>query len=611
MTGSESLEEHPCGRLTEISGLVVRAETDRPVSLGEVARVGEEGLLAEIIALEGRTATVQVYEDTGGLAVGDPFYATGAPLSVELGPGLLAQVFDGIQRPLERLAAAEGDFLGRGRRAQALDRERIWEFAPQVSAGERVSGGMVLGRVAETRAIEHRVLIPPGVEGRLLEIASAGPRRVADSVAQVETSEGVVALPLFQTWRVRVARPFRERLHLAVPLITGQRVLDTFFPLPRGGAAGMPGGFGTGKTVTQQQLCKWARADVIVYVGCGERGNEMTRVVRELPDLSDPRSGYSLAERTVLIANASNMPVVAREASIYTAATIAEYYRDMGYHVAVLADSTSRWAEALREISGRLEEVPAEEGYPSYLSTRLATFYGRAGRVTTLSGAEGSVSLISAISPPGGDLTEPVTRHTRRFTRCFWSLDRERAEARVFPAVNLEESYGEVTEELQAWWAREGSPAWGQLRREAFAFLQEAARLERTARLIGSESLPERERFLLRAASLFEEGYLRQNAFEPKDAFCSPARQCLLLRLLLRVRDRGLAAIERGVPARKIAGLPVLATIEQAKSTIGEEELDRFAELEVALEREMAALEAREAAAPAFAEATDEKAASP
>jgi len=584
--------ESPGGRLIAVSGAVVKARTELPVSLGDTARVGPERLLGEIIELDGGTATIQVYEDTVGLAPGDPFFSDGAPLSVELGPGLLGQVLDGIARPLERLAVAEGDFLGRGRRADTLDRERIWEFSPSVRAGDSIRGGAVLGEVPETPSIRHRVLVPPNVEGRLIEVAAAGPRRVADPVARVETPAGPVALTLFHRWRVRTPRPSAERLPPSVPLVTGQRVFDTFFPLPRGGAAGMPGGFGTGKTVTQHQLCKWTHADVIVYVGCGERGNEMTRVLREIPELADPRTGHALVERTVLIANTSNMPVAAREASIYTAVTIAEYFRDMGYHVAVLADSTSRWAEALREISGRLEEMPAEEGYPPYLATRLAAFYERAGRVSTLSGLEGSVSLISAISPAGGDMTEPVTRHTRRFTRCFWALDKERAEARVFPAVNIQDSYGEVTEELQAWWSKEASPAWAQLRRSALALLQEAARVQRTARLVGRQGLPDRERFLLRAAELFEEGFLRQSAYEPKDASCSPSRQVALLSLLLRVRDRGLAAIGRGVPARRIEAAPILAAVERAKSEIGDDELGRYAELAASVDAAFEALEA-------------------
>ena len=583
MSGGEN-GDRLCGRIVGISGSVVRAVTTSPLFVGEVVRIGEERLVGEVIALEGESATAQVYEETTGLAAGDPVFATGSPLTVELGPGLLGFVFDGLARPLEALAAADGDFVKRGRSLPALARDRVWAFEPRAAAGSTVSPGAILGVVPETRAIEHRILVPPGIAGRLVEIAGAGPRRVADPVARVETATGTVALPLFQRWRVRTPRPFAERLPLSVPLLTGQRVLDTFFPLPRGGTAGMPGGFGTGKTITQQQLCKWARADVIVFVGCGERGNEMAHVLRELPELADPRTGWTLSERTVLLANTSNMPVAAREASLYTAVTIAEYYRDMGYHVAVLADSTSRWAEALREISGRLEEMPAEEGYPAYLATRLAAFYERAGRVRALSGAEGSVSLVSAISPPGGDLTEPVTRHTRRFTRCFWSLDERRAQARVFPAIGLEESYGDFSAEIRSWWEGETFPQWGRLRGEAMALLEEAARLERTARLVGSESLPERERFLLRIGGLFQEAYLVQSAFERKDASCSPARQAKLLALLLRVRDLGLEAIERGVSARDIAAMAILSRVERAKEEIGDDEIERFGELETGLE---------------------------
>ncbi len=576
---SASDADRPSGRLTGVFGPVVRAQTGAPVALGEVARVGEEKLLGEVIEISGQQATVQVYEDTSGLAPGDPFYAGGAPLSVELGPGLLGAVFDGIQRPLDWLAREEGDFLGRGRSAPALDRDRLWDFSPRLSAGASVAGGAILATVRESAAIEHRVLVPPGIEGRLIEVAPPGPRRVADVAARVETAQGEISLPLFQRWRVRQPRPVAQRLPLSVPLVTGQRVLDTFFPLPRGGVAGMPGGFGTGKTVTQQQLCKWAWADVIVFVGCGERGNEMTRVLTDLPRLVDPRTGRPLSERTVLVANTSNMPVAAREASLYTAAAIAEYYRDMGYHVAVLADSTSRWAEALREVSGRLEEIPAEEGYPASLSSRLAAFYERAGRVRALCGAEGSVTLIGAISPPGGDLTEPVTRHTRRFAGCFWTLDKERAEARVFPAVSIEDSDSQVSEELEAWWAREAGPQWGRRRRETLAFLNQAAEIEATARLIGSESLPERERFLLSCAALFEEAYLRQNAFDPNDSSCSPARQLALLEALSVWRERGLAAIERGIAAARLFELPVAARIARARSEMGDGDLARVQDL--------------------------------
>ena len=571
--------EAPAGTVTAVAGPVVRARSSSAVSLGEIARVGPEGLVGEVIELDGSVVTLQVYEDTSGLAPGAPFSPEGVPLQVELGPGLLGAVFDGVQRPLEALARTDGDFLGRGRRAPALDRDRLWDFQPRVGRGDAVSGGEVIGAVAETGGLEHRILLPPTVSGTVLEVVS-GRRRVVDPVLRLRDASGCEReISMMQRWNVRSPRPVRSRLPTGGPLLTGQRVLDTFFPLARGSAAGMPGGFGTGKTVLQQQLCRWARADVIVYVGCGERGNEMTSVLAELPTLSDPRTGRPLSERTVLVANTSNMPVAAREASIWTAVTMAEYYRDMGYDVAVLADSTSRWAEALREISGRLSEIPAEEGYPSYLSSRLAAFYERAGRVVPLSGGEGSLSVISAISPPGGDTTEPVTRHTRRFTRCFWTLDRQRAAARIFPAVSLLESDAETGPELAEWWAREVSPDWSRLRSDALAFLDEAERIERTARLIGTESLPDREQFLLRAASLFVEGFLRQNAYDAIDASCSPARQVALMRLLLGIRDRGLAAISRGVAARDLVALPILAEAERAKEAFADADLAELDEL--------------------------------
>ena len=588
-TASESL---PTGRLTAISGSVVHVDLDRDVMLGEVMLIGEERLLGEVVELENQSATLQVYEDTGGLASGAPVFATGQPFAVELGPGLLGSVFDGTERPLPRLAETHGNFLGRGQQAPALDRNRLWEFVPSVKVGDEVRGGGALGTVQETTALTHRVLVPPHVSGRLVDVVAPGPRRVVDVVASLVADDGSRRdLTLFHTWRVRRPRPFAERLPPTMPMLTGQRVLDTFFPLPRGGACGMPGGFGTGKTIMQQQLCKWAHADVIVYVGCGERGNEMTEMLTKLPNLVDPRSGHPLGERTVLVANTSNMPVPAREASIYTGVTIAEYYRDMGYHVALLADSTSRWAEALREISGRLGEMPAEEGYPSYLSSRLASYYERAGRVRTLGGLEGSVTLISAISPPGGDLTEPVTRHTQRFTQCFWTLDKARAEARMFPAISLRESYSHLPAELTGWWTTATSPEWQPLRQQALALLDDAARVEATARLIGTEGLPERQQFLLVTARLFEDGFLRQNAFDPADATCSPQRQFRLLRLLLHVHARGLQVLDHGGTAQGLANLPVLARIARAKSEIGDAALAGFDELEADVERECAALE--------------------
>jgi V/A-type H+-transporting ATPase subunit A len=527
------------GRITEIAGWTVRAHVNGPMSMREVVLVGGEHLLGEVVTLDHQNATIQVYEETEGVAPGDPVVSTGEPLSMELGPGLLGGVFDGVQRPLAALAASDGDFIARGRRLPSLNREKLWDFQPQAAMGDQVAGGSILGSVAETAALLHPILVPPGVTGRVLSIAAAGPRRVTDVIAEIDTGREVKILTMLQRWRARAARPVTERLIPQSPLITGQRVLDTFFPLPRGGTVAMPGGFGTGKTVTQHQLCRWADADVIVFVGCGERGNEIAQLVRELPQLVDPRTKRLLAERSILIANTSNMPVSAREASLFTGVTIGEYYRDLGYNVLMLADSISRWAEALREISGRLGEMPAEEGYPPYLSSALASFYERAGSVTTLSGTTGSLTIITAISPPAGDLTEPVTRHAQRFVRTFWTLDRQLAAARVFPAISTRASYSDM---------RPASPEWSALRSEAMAFLEEAGRIEETARLVGIESLPEREQFLLHLADAFQEGFLQQNAYDAIDAYCAPDRQVGLLDAFMRARRDGLQQIASGAP---------------------------------------------------------------
>jgi V/A-type H+-transporting ATPase subunit A len=543
------------GRITEIAGWVVRARTDVPLALREVVLIGELHLIGEIVALDRDDAVIQVYEETDGLRPGEPVFSTGHPFSVELGPGLLGGVFDGVQRPLGALAGMDGDFIGRGRHLPALDRERLWDFEPALSAGAGVRGGMAIGHVQETAAIRHPILVPPDVEGHLDWIAEKGPRRVTDVIARI----GDRPLTLFHTWRVRVPRPVQERLAADMPLITGQRVVDTFFPLAFGSPAAMPGGFGTGKTITQHQLCRWASADIIVFVGCGERGNEITQLIRDLPHLVDPKTQRQLAERTILIANTSNMPVSAREASLYTAATIGEYYRDLGYNVLLLADSLSRWAEALREISGRLGEMPAEEGYPPYLSSALASFFERSSSVTTLGGTRGSLTIIGAISPPAGDLTEPVTRHAQRFVRTLWVLDRNLAAARVFPAISTHASYSEVSPAMfpADWLAR---------RQEAMAFLESASRIEETARLVGADTLPERERFILRLAEVFEEGFLQQNAFDDVDACCAPERQARLLDAFLRVRRKGLQLIDGGAPAATLIAKPLFMTLQRMKS---------------------------------------------
>ena len=500
-----------------VNGPVVRARGSQNVGMLEVVEVGEEHLVGEVIGLERDVLTIQVYEETSGLRPGAPVYGTGMPLSVELGPGLLQSIFDGIQRPLPVLELRSGTFIGRGIKTTPLYRKQKWTFTPKLSAGIPVQAGTILGTVPETPLIEHRVMVPPELAGTLTWIAPQGDYTIEEPIARLETQRGEQVITMLRRWPVRRPRPYKLRMPPNELLTTGQRVLDAFFPLARGGAAAIPGGFGAGKTITQHQIAKWSNAQVVVYVGCGERGNEMTEVLQEFPELKDPRSGRPLMERTILIANTSNMPVAAREASIYTGVTLAEYYRDMGYHVAMMADSTSRWAEALREISGRLEEMPAEEGYPAYLAARLAGFYERAGRVTTLSGASGSVTIIGAVSPPGGDFSEAVTQHTRRFTRCFWALDKTLASARHFPSVNWLESYSEYANDMAAWWREQGYEDWYKLRGQALELLKQEDQPQQIVKLVGPDALPDDQRLILEPAGLLCEGLLQEKAPEPLD----------------------------------------------------------------------------------------------
>jgi V/A-type H+-transporting ATPase subunit A len=542
----------------------------------EVVKVGGAGLVGEVIGIHGDLATIQVYEDTSGLRPGEAVEGSGSPLSIELGPGLVSQVMDGIQRPLKRLRDAAGDFIHRGVSAPRLDRERRWEFEPRLEKGTMVEGGEILGVVAETPLVEHRVLVPLGVRGELVSVAGAGPYTVDDIVARVDAGGAEIPLTMRQHWEVRRPRPVRERLMPTVPLLTGQRIIDVFFPLAKGGTAAIPGGFGTGKTVTQNNLAKWCDADIIVYIGCGERGNEMTGVLTDFPQLKDPRSGRPLMERTILIANTSNMPVAGREASIYTGVAIAEYFRDMGYHVAVMADSTSRWAEALREISGRLEEMPAEEGFPAYLATRLAEFYERAGRVVTLSGEEGSISIIGAVSPPGGDFSEPVTQHTKRFVRCFWSLDKELASARFFPSINPMDSYSEYDRPVEAWWRETSGEDFGALKERARSILREDSGLQQIVRLIGEDALPDDQKMIVLSARLLREGFLQQDAFEPVDMYALPDKQVKMLRAILRFCDMGRVLVRKGIPAGRLRDLESYQVLQRMKSTVGNEETDRI-----------------------------------
>jgi len=578
------------GTVEQVNGPVVRARATRPLGMAELLWVGTDRLVGEVIGLLDNHATVQVYEDTVGLKPGAPLYTSGVPLSVELGPGLLGTIFDGIQRPLEVLAADMGDFIHRGSSAKALDRGKRWSFTPTLTVGSPVRGGEIVGTVPETQLVEHRILIPPDVSGTLSWVAAADTYALDETVARVDGGGTTREVRLFQRWPVRQARPVATRHAPDVPLLTGQRIIDALFPLACGGTAAIPGGFGTGKTVTQHSLAKFADTQIIVYIGCGERGNEMTGVLTDLPKLADPRSGRPLMERTVLIANTSNMPVAAREASIYTGITIAEYFRDMGYHVALLADSTSRWAEALREISGRLEEMPAEEGFPAYLATRLAEFYERAGRVTTLSGRSGSVSAIGAVSPPGGDFTEPVTQHTKRFVRCFWGLDKELASARFFPAINFRDSYSEYAEDLAPWWRLQGFLDWPPLRARGIDLLNEEIKLQQIARLVGEESLPDRERMLLEGAWVLRNAFLQQNAFNAIDRYSTPEKQIRMLRVVFHYIDRGLAIIAKKIPIYRVKELPVRADLMRMRFEIPNDDAAGLDALTAAIDAQMDAL---------------------
>lgn len=582
-------EEHLLGTISWVSGPVIRAVDVSQAHMLEMVFVGEERLIGEVIRLQGHEAVIQVYEETTGLMAGMPVYGTGAPLSVELGPGLVGTIYDGLQRPLSRFVERGGPWIDRGGRFPPLDRSRRWTFTPTASVGNPIEGGMVLGSVQETPRILHRVLVPPGLQGTLSWVAGEGSYTVEAPIARIHTPSGDVSLSMSMRWPVRTARPVRRRLQPSIPLLTGQRVIDALFPLAKGGTAMIPGGFGSGKTVIQHQLAKWSNADLIVYIGCGERGNEMTNVLREFPHLEDPATGRPLIERTILVANTSNMPVAAREASIYTGLTLAEYYRDMGLDVAVMADSTSRWAEALREIAGRLEEMPAEEGFPAYLGTRLAEFYERAGRVEAFSQVEGSMSIIGAVSPPGGDFSEPVTQQTRRFVRCFWALDRELASARHFPAIQPVDSYSEYVQDLQAWWT-EHEPDWGRFREQVIDLLRRDRRLQQLVKLVGEETLPDEQKLALFGAKLWREAFLRQSAFEPTDRYSTPDKQLAMMRILHHWFTRASDLIKRRIPFYRLAELPVNERILRMH-LFPNEDVSAILQLRSVIDTEMDALE--------------------
>jgi V/A-type H+/Na+-transporting ATPase subunit A len=579
------------GTITWISGPVVRARGSRHVGMLELVEVGEERLVGEVIGLRGDIMTVQVYEETAGMQPGAPIYGTGLPLSVELGPGLIQSIYDGVQRPLPLIEQATGSFISRGARFDPISREKRWKYTPKVKVGDEVKGGMILGTAMETETFEHQVMVHPDDKGTLTWVAAPGEYTVTEPIARLKVGKEEKELSMLQRWPVRRPRPFVRRLGHHIPLITGQRILDTFFPVAKGGAAGIPGPFGSGKTVTQHSIAKWADAQVIVYIGCGERGNEMTEVLQEFPHLVDPRSGRPLMERTVLIANTSNMPVAAREASIYTGITIAEYYRDMGYSVALMADSTSRWAEALREVSGRLEEMPAEEGYPAYLAGRLAEFYERAGYVENLNGTEGSVSIVGAVSPPGGDFSEPVTQHTKRFIRCFWALDKSLASARHFPAINWLDSYSEYLEDVADWWQEKTGKDWLGMRNRAMELLSEESRLSQIVKLVGPDALPYAQRMVLETTRLIREGILQQNATDTVDAYSSVEKQIRLLELVLYFHERGMNVIRRGAPISVVHDLPIVDTLIRAKSTVTNDELNKLDDLQKQIDEQMSKLD--------------------
>ena len=575
------------GKIIKVSGPLVVAEGMDEANVYDVVQVSDNKLIGEIIEMRGDRASIQVYEETVGIGPGEPVYSTGEPLSVELGPGLLEAMFDGIQRPLKEFQEVAGDYLNKGVAVPSLNREKKWDFEPVVSAGEKVEAGDIIGTVQETSVISHKIMIPLGVEGTLKSIEK-GSFTVTDTVAVVETANGDVNVQLMQKWPVRRGRKYKQKLNPEAPLVTGQRVIDTFFPVTKGGTACVPGPFGSGKTVVQHQLAKWADAQIIVYVGCGERGNEMTDVLMEFPEIIDPNTGQSLMKRTVLIANTSNMPVAAREASIYTGITIAEYFRDMGYSVAIMADSTSRWAEALREMSGRLEEMPGDEGYPAYLGSRAADFYERSGKVICLGkdGREGALTVIGAVSPPGGDISEPVSQATLRIVKVFWGLDANLAYRRHFPAINWLNSYSLYQTKVDSWMDVNVGPEFSQNRKRAMALLQEESSLQEIVRLVGRDTLSEKDQLKLEVAKSIREDYLQQNAFMESDTYTSLTKQDKMLQLVLKFYDEANRGLESGAYLKEISEMRVREKIARAKY-MPESDLDKMNDILNEIENEV------------------------
>ena len=575
------------GRIIKVSGPLVVAEGMEEANVYDVVEVSDNKLIGEIIEMRGDKASIQVYEETTGIGPGDVVVTTGSPLSIELGPGMLEQMFDGIQRPLLKIQEAVGDFLLKGVSVPALDREKKWQFTPTVQVGEEVEPGKVIGTVQETEIVLHKIMVPNGVYGKIIDIKE-GEFTVERTICSIETENGVRELNMIQKWPVRKGRPYLRKLNPVKPLITGQRIIDTFFAVTKGGTAAIPGPFGSGKTVIQHQLAKWADAEVVVYVGCGERGNEMTDVLMEFPEIVDPKTGQSLMKRTVLIANTSNMPVAAREASIYTGITIAEYFRDMGYSVALMADSTSRWAEALREMSGRLEEMPGDEGYPAYLGSRAADFYERSGKVICLGkdGREGALTVIGAVSPPGGDISEPVSQATLRIVKVFWGLDANLAYRRHFPAINWLNSYSLYQTKVDSWMDVNVGPEFSQNRKRAMALLQEESSLQEIVRLVGRDTLSEKDQLKLEVAKSIREDYLQQNAFMESDTYTSLTKQDKMLQLVLKFYDEGNRGLESGAYLKEISEMPVREKIARAKY-MPESDLDKMNDILNEIENEV------------------------
>jgi len=571
------------GKIVWVSGPAVKADGMSDAKMYETVSVGNLNLIGEVIRLTGDVAFIQVYESTSGLKPGEPVVGTGAPLSVLLGPGIIGQIYDGIQRPLNELSKKSGSFIGRGVTTTPVDMTKKWKFTPTVKVGDQVQSGDILGTVQETQLIIHSILVPPDHPvSKVTSIVSEGEYDIETEIAVTESDGKKIPLKMYHRWPVRKPRPYKQRFDPTVPLITGQRVIDTFFPIAKGGTGSIPGAFGTGKTVTLHQIAKWADSQVVVYIGCGERGNEMTEVLVEFPHLKDPTTGRPLMERTVLVANTSNMPVAAREASIYTGVTIAEYYRDMGKHVVLVADSTSRWAEALREMSGRLEEMPAEEGYPSYLASRLAEFYERAGRVSALGSPdrEGSVTLVGAVSPSGGDFTEPVTTHTIRFIKTFWALDARLAYSRHYPSINWMNSYSGYLSDIAKWWSANVSDEWLHLRNEAYSILQREDTLKEIVRLLGPEALPDEEKLILEVARMIKIGILQQNSFDNVDTYCSPKKQLKLLKLMVNFYKGGQRALKEGATLPDIRAMSVISNMLKARMEVPDDQIAKLDQLD-------------------------------